>query len=465
MQNCATCRFLILFIPTERFIRIRRLNISMDTLRWDRFLKITCADRFHDVWEAIDQAVEMNTPPVSSLPEEKVDGMVKMKEPIFFTTTFKLCDNNGYLSTQIRNFFGQNGHPLVDHPGQAETIVISTCGFDQEREDVSMSVIDFHMQNYAGKKRIIICGCLTKINPDLFDPSRVELIGPKELHRFNEIFAPTIPIEQLSGSIMDPRFIDSQYGLFDAFYLQICQGCMNNCSYCAIKKAKGEVRSKAVDCIIGEVEQAMEQGFCQFMLLGDDCASYGKDLNTDLSALLNKLCHYDIQININYLEPRGFYELYPKINADVFQQINFMSIPVQSASGRLLGLMNRHYEINAITDMVGAIKKKSPDTFIETHVIYGFPGETLEEFEKSFILSQYFDSVIYFYYTERKNVKSSMLPGKMNADAMIHRTRRIMGHPSFTRDPDTDKEPQVLLGYGLSKTELFQSIRKSYPEG
>jgi MiaB/RimO family radical SAM methylthiotransferase len=388
----------------------------------------------------------------------------KMKEPIFITTTFKLCDNNGYLSTQIRNFFGFNGHALVDHPGQAETIVISTCGFDQEREDVSMSVIDSHMQNYAGKKRIIICGCLTKINPDRLDLSRVDLIGPKELHRFNEIFAPAIPIEEVSGSRLDQRFIDPQYGFFDAFNLQICQGCVNNCSYCGIKKAKGEVTSKPVDRIVGEVEQALEQGYRQFMLLGDDCASYGKDLNTDLSVLLNKLRHYDIRININYLEPRGFFELYPRINADVFQKINFMSIPVQSASGRVLGLMNRRYEIDAITDMVVKIKEKSPDTFIETHVLYGFPSETREEFEKSFGLTLYFDSVIYFYYTERKNVTASTLPGKMNADEMVHRTRRIMGHPSFTRDPDSDKVPQVLLGYGLSEAELLQSIRKSYPE-
>ena len=120
---------------------------------------------------------------------------------------------------------------------------------------------------------------------------------------------------------------------------------------------------------------------------------------------------------------------------------------------------------DAITNMVGAIKEKSPDTFIETHVLYGFPSETREEFEKSFGLSQYFDSVIYFYYTERKNVKASMLPGKINADEMIYRTRRIMDHPSFTRDPDGDKEPQVLLGYGLSEAELLRSIRKSYPEG
>ncbi len=386
-----------------------------------------------------------------------------MKEPIFFTTTFKLCDNNGYLSTQIRNFFAQNGHALVDHPARAEAIVISTCGFDQEREDISMSVIDSHMQNYGSDKRIIICGCLPKISPDRFNFSQVVLIGPKELGRFNEIFNASVPIDQVSGSILDQRFIDPQYGFVDSFYIQLCQGCVNNCSYCGIKKAKGMVTSKPIAQIVGEVEAAREQGYRRFMLLADDCASYGKDLETDLAQLLNTLSHDDIRLNINYLEPRGFCELFPKIDERVFRQIDFMNIPVQSTAKRVLGLMNRHYEISRIIEMVRSIKEASPDTFLETHVIYGFPSETREEFKDSFRLCRIFDSLIYFYYTDRKNVKASTLPGKMNADEMIYRTRQIMAHPNFTRDPESGQTPLVLLGYGLSEAELLQSIRKSYP--
>ena len=325
-----------------------------------------------------------------------------------------------------------------------------------------MSVIDSHIQNYGAEKRIIICGCLPKISPDRFDSSQTVSIGPKELGRFNEIFNASIPIEQVSGSILDQRFIDPRYGFVDSFYIQICQGCVNNCSYCGIKKAKGTVTSKPISQIVSEVETAWEKGYREFMLLADDCASYGKDLGTDLAELLNTLSHDDIRLTINYLEPGGFCELYPEIDEKVFRQIDFMNIPVQSTAGRVLGLMNRHYEISRIIDMVKSIKETSPDTFLETHVIYGFPGETREEFEDSFRLCRVFDSVIYFYYTDRKNVKASTLPGKMNADEMIYRTRKIMAHPNFTRDPESGQTPLVLLGYGLSEAELLQSIRKSY---
>jgi MiaB/RimO family radical SAM methylthiotransferase len=394
--------------------------------------------------------------------DQKVETMRQGKkhQNIFFSTTFKLCDNNGYLSTQIYNFFVLNGHELTDEPDAADVIVISTCGFDQARESTSISIVDQYVRNYSANKKIIICGCLTKINPGLFDVTGVTLIGPKELHRFNEIFNPAIKIEDISGSQLNEQFISAQYGFIDAYYLQVCQGCVNNCSYCAIKTAKGFVTSKPIDQVIGEVEQGMRKGYERFMLLADDCGSYGADFGGDFSDLLNSLENFDIRISINYIEPKGFQKLYPKIHKKVFNRIEFMNIPVQSTSERILGLMNRHYHVDDITQIVGEIKRDFPGIYLETHVIYGFPGETREEFRDFFRLSRHFDSVIYFYYTDRKNVKASLLPGKLSADEMIDRTGEIMRHRLFTREAESATPPLVLLGYGLSESELFESIRQ-----
>lgn len=354
-----------------------------------------------------------------------------------------------------------NGHPLTDEPADADVIVISTCGFDQARERLSISIVDPYIQKFSADKKIIICGCLTKVNPDLFDLTRVTLIGPKELHRFNEMFNPAVKIEDISGSRLNERFINAQYGFIDAYYLQVCQGCVNHCSYCAIKSAKGFVTSKSIGQVIGEVAQGMQKGFERFMLLADDCGSYGADLGGDFADLLNALENFDIRISINYIEPRGFQKLYPKIHKKVFDRIDFMNIPVQSTTKRILDLMNRHYDVNDITQIAGEIKKDFPDIYLETHVIYGFPGETREEFRDSFQLSRYFDSVIYFYYTDRKNVKASLLPGKLSADEMIDRTREIMRHSLFTRETESATSPLVLLGYNLSESEMFESIRQN----
>ena len=385
----------------------------------------------------------------------------KMSRKVFFFTTFKLCDNNGYLSTQIYNFFVQNGNEMVNTPELADFIVISTCGFDQERENISFSIVDGYIRKFAAEKGIIICGCLPKINPDLFDLSQVILIGPKELNRFNEIFKPAVRIENISGSLLNGKFINEHYGFLDAYYLQICQGCVNDCSYCAIKKAKGEVTSKPIDKIIAELKEGLRMGFKRFVLLADDCGSYGVDLGVDFAKLLNQLKDFDIKVNINYVEPREFQLLYPKIDQGILEKIDFMDMPLQSTSKRILRLMNRHYEVADILKIAKEIKRRSPHIYLETQIIYGFPSETREEFRDTFKLTEFFDTVIYFYYTDRKNVKSSFLPGKLTSSEVIYRTEEIMRHPRFSRGQDTAEAPMVLLGYGPNESDIFKSIERN----
>jgi MiaB/RimO family radical SAM methylthiotransferase len=384
-----------------------------------------------------------------------------MSRKIFFFTTFKLCDNNGYLSTQIYNFFVQNGHEMVNMPELADFIVISTCGFDQERENISFSTIDSYIRKFVGKKGIIICGCLPKINPDLFDLSQVILIGPRELNRFNEIFEPAVRIENISGSWLNGNFINEHYGFLDAYYLQICQGCVNDCSYCAIKKAKGEVTSKPIDKIISELKEGMRVGFKRFVLLADDCGSYGLDLDVDFAKLLNQLKEFDIRVNINYIEPRELQLLYPKIDQGALEKIDFMDIPLQSTSNRILRLMNRRYEGADILKIAKEIKRRSPHIYLETQIIYGFPSETREEFRDTFRLTEFFDTVIYFYYTDRKNVKSSFLPGKLSSSEVTYRTEEIMRHPRYAPTPDKAEFPMVLSGYGMDKSDIFKSIERN----
>ena len=78
----------------------------------------------------------------------------------------------------------------------------------------------------------------------------------------------------------------------------------------------------------------------------------------------------------------------------MFEKIDFMNIPVQATAGRIIALMNRHYDVAEIMALVREVKEKYPHIFIETHVIYGFPGETREEFRDTFKLARVFDSVM-----------------------------------------------------------------------
>lgn len=377
---------------------------------------------------------------------------------VFLCTAFKLCDNNGYLTTQLANFFGSNKVALVKDPEEADTIVITTCGFDQEREDESAALVKHYHEKYASSKEIIVSGCLAKINPEAL-PSNLTLIGNKELHLFNDRFGTTERIENVSGSDLSDEYISREYGFIDAYYIQICQGCVNDCSYCAIKKAKGHVASKSIDEIIMDVERGLRLGFNRFMLLGDDCGSYGADLGVDLAQLLNRLTAYDIRILMNYIEPGSFLSLYPRLDASALGMIDFMNVPVQAVSPRIIGLMSRRYDPQLVMDTVREIKEKFPAVYLETHVIFGFPGETRDEFRETLRLAEFFDSVIYFRYTDRKNVRSAALPGKVSEEELQQRIDEIVRHPRFTWKQEEATPPLVLLGYGPETSDLFRALR------
>lgn len=386
----------------------------------------------------------------------------KSRKRIFLLTTFRLCDNNGYTSTQINDFFCRNGFRMVETAEEADCIVISTCGFDQERENLSRHIIDQYIDRFSKHKLIIICGCLTRIHPNLFDQTGVITIGPKELQRFNEIFEPEIGIEDVSGGKLNDRFIDRDYGIFDAYYLQICQGCVNNCSYCAIKKAKGYVTSKPLSKVIRELEQAIKNGFSRIMLLGDDCGSYGVDLGIDYSDLLNELVHFDVGISINYVEPGRFLHLYPKFQRSALERIQFINIPIQSTSNRIVELMGRHYDVDDVLRLMQEMRRNYPGIYLETHMMYGFPTESREEFQDSFRATEYFDSLIYFYYTDRRNVRSSLLDGKIPGAEIDYRTKDILNHPRFHLNRDSATPPIIMLGYDLqTPDDIFKSIQES----
>ena len=381
-------------------------------------------------------------------------------DKVFVCTAFKLCDNNGYLTTRLSNFFRENGRELVTDPENADTIVITTCGFDQAREDESKALVDRYLRKYDGAKEIIVSGCLTSIHPEALSP-RLTLIGNRELQRFDERFGATRKIETVAGSALSAEYISKDYGFIDAYYVQICQGCVSHCSYCAIKRAKGHVESKPIEDVIDEVERGRRLGFERFMLLGDDCGSYGADLGVDLAQLLNRLAALDVRILVNYVEPGRFLSLYPRIDPAALERMDFVNVPLQATSPRVIGLMNRRYDPERVIETVRELKDRFPALYVETHVIFGFPGETRDEFRATLALAEVFDAVIYFCYTDRKNVRSATLPGKVSGEELRRRIDEIVAHPRFTRTHEGAAPPVVLLGYGPETARLLDARQPS----
>ena len=385
---------------------------------------------------------------------------------VYLTTSFKFCKTNAYLGSQLYSFFEMNGFWIVNNPEEADFIIITTCAFDNERESGALSIVDDLSGKFAFKKKIIVCGCLPKINKDIPNDKRIIAIGPKELTKFDEIFAARVKIEDIYAGKLNKYFCADRIGELEYGYIQIGHGCVNKCSYCIIKKAKGNIESKSPEQILHEFKLGIKSGLRKFFLLADDCGSYGLDIKTDFAELLNLLCSelgdsFD-SLGILYFEPNQLIKLYPRIDKNVFKKIDSINVPVQTVSPRLLKLMNRDYSINAVLNILAEIKSINKKIDFRTHLIYGFPGESRKDFASLVSLVGHFNLISCFYYSDRKGTKAYNLGGKASRSEIMYRTSVIMRMENQAGD-QAKLKTKIELAY-QPKT-VFASIAKTVPPG
>ena len=172
----------------------------------------------------------------------------------------------------------------------------------------------------------------------------------------------------------------------DYYLIRVSQGCSNNCAYCGTKRAVGNHKSKPLDECVKEFKIGLNKDFTNFVLTADDTGAYGIDINSSLPELLDKLTKINgcYSIDIRALNPNWIVkyidELEPILNRG---KIKIMSIPVQSGSDRILKKMHRLSNSKKIKEALIKIKKAYPKIALDTHVIVGFPGETMDELKES----------------------------------------------------------------------------------
>ncbi|MFH1551869.1 MAG: radical SAM protein [bacterium] len=354
-----------------------------------------------------------------------------MFKKVFYCSSVSKCKLSSHLGNLVCNFLRENDFILTENPFLADAIVINTCGFDYQREETAIDLINNYTKKYLGKKKIIVCGCLPKINPFLGQTKsvlkKISLIGPREMDKFNQIFKHRIPIEKVVDNKIDRKFLYKFRE--DNYSILISQGCINNCAYCSIKRAKGDIQSKSLNKVIKEFKSGLESGFKLFTLLGDECGSYGLDIETNFAQLLNKInkIRGDFKITIYYFEPSRLEALFSEIDPSIFKRIHSICIPVQSMNQRIVDLMNRHYQLKNIFKIIKQIKKISPSTSLRTHIIYAYPTETEKEFLNNIYSPNldYFNEIMLYCYSDKKGTFAATMSGKIKSMEMEKRIKMV----------------------------------------
>jgi len=348
-----------------------------------------------------------------------------------------MCENNTFFLSRAWRYFQLNGHTVSDGRGDADVVFIGGCAVtDVMRRRCEGTILE-HMQQ-RDRAHFVVFGCLAAFPQGLqsasrSDNGRLHIIPHQESHKLDELIQARIPYENVNVSHLMGHVPYQPCMGPDDSYVLIAQGCVNDCSYCNIKKVKGNVVSRPEETIEHEVTDLYASGIRTVTLLADDCGSYGLDRALDLGTLLMRLCRLvpDMQYKLYTIFPALF--LRHAASLEPFfagHRVPYLCLPVQSAARRVLDLMNRRYDPDELAGAITRLKALDPEVFVYSHFIFNFPTETWEEFEQSIAFARLFDHSVFIGYGENSGTRAAALFPKCDSEtlqAKVHHLKALIG--------------------------------------
>lgn len=364
------------------------------------------------------------------------------------------CEPSGFLFNKAMRFLTANGYDLkFDGQLNCPVLLVNTCCVTQTKMREAEEFLKKAL-NSNRVETIVIYGCYSKLFHSESSRKKIIKIGPKEFNLLDKFFVFKQSVADVGTSPAGLKlFKPYQKKITDKdYFVLICQGCVHHCRYCNIKNVKGKVISRTRRSILGDIRQGMVEGVKEFVLLADDCGSYGMDLGTNLVELIKDICSRwsDIKLKISTFFPGDFIRHYRGLREIIKNgNISYINIPIQSGSRRILGLMNRDYDVTAITRIVEEIRGLNPAVWLYTHVLISFPTETRKEFAESLKAAFVFDDFLVLTYSDNPLTMSSKIFPKVNFQEQEERIKIAEKILSLKKKgsivPDTDERTGCFL--------------------
>ncbi|MCM8795893.1 MAG: MiaB/RimO family radical SAM methylthiotransferase [Candidatus Omnitrophica bacterium] len=326
------------------------------------------------------------------------------------------CPRNLVDSESILARIKSKRYSIVDLD-KADIAILNTCAFieDAKRESIDAILDLIELKRKGSLKKIIILGCLPQRYKDIL------------LREFPEVDA-FIGRVSLNHSLQRFPLTPKYYA-----YLKICEGCLNNCSYCVIPKIKGKFTSLPMDSILGKINGFNRSRISELNIIGQDITGYGIDLygTLKLSELLRKITNLAKNIRwirLLYLYPTRITDELLKVIADTPTICKYIDLPLQHINNRILRLMQRQTSKDEILRLLEKIRKIIPQVAIRTSLIVGFPSETEEEFEEllNFIQEAKFERLGAFIYSREEGTPAYSFTPQIPQKIKIERFNTLM---------------------------------------
>jgi len=308
-------------------------------------------------------------------------------------------------------------------------VVINTCGFiDKAKEESVNTILDQVELKKKGKlDKVFVTGCLSeryKQNLESEIPEVDAYFGTMELPGLLAVLNADYKSELLGERLLSTP---SHYA-----YLKISEGCNRTCSFCAIPLMRGDHKSRTMESLVDEATRLVKQGVKEIMLIAQELTYYGLDIYKKrmLPELLGKLAAVEglHWIRLHYAYPSKF----PIEIIDAIKQYpnvcNYLDMPLQHASDRMLKAMKRQITKQEMKDLIADIRSKIPGICLRTTLIAGFPGETREDVEelKEFLAEMQFDRVGIFTYSHEEDTSAFLLDDTLTAEEKEFRAQEII---------------------------------------
>ncbi len=394
----------------------------------------------------------------------KTKGLKKDKVNIITLGCSKNLVDSEVMFTQLKGNGINVAHENLDD--RANIIVINTCGFienaKQESIDTILRYVDAKEEGMVEK--VYVTGCLSqRYREDLADEIKgvdawfgtMEL--PLLLKRLNADYKKELLGERVTTTAKHYAF------------LKISEGCDRPCSFCAIPIMRGKHVSRPLEELVSEAKNLVKQGTKELLLIAQDSTYYGLDLygKRNLAELLRRLS--DVEglewIRLHYAFPTGFPEDILEVMAERDNICNYLDIPLQHGSDKVLKIMRRGTDRQKTEQLIEKIRAKIPGIAIRTTLIVGHPGEGEEEFEelKDFVRKAKFDRLGVFTYSHEEDTHAFSLEDSVPQKTKEKRQQEIMEiQEEISRELNEEKigkEFKVLIdryesGFFIGRTEF-----------
>jgi tRNA-2-methylthio-N6-dimethylallyladenosine synthase len=351
------------------------------------------------------------------------------------------CQMNEYDSERVAGLLRSQQYELCDRPDDADLILLNTCSIRERAEDKVFSQLGALKSLKRKRPDLIIgvMGCMAQLQRGLIQERapHVDLVfGSPAMARVGELVARVRGgergvIDTTEGALVKITARPESASRLKAF-VTVMEGCDKHCTFCVVPVTRGRERSHAPAAIVREIRELAASGTREVTLLGQTVNAYGRDLDppTDLPALLELVDAIDGIERIRFTTSNPYNLTCRLIRAirDVPKVVEYLHLPLQSGSDRVLARMHRGYTRARYLELIDELKATVPGIALSTDIIVGFPGETEEDFAATVDVVERvaYDNAFVFRYSRRPGTPAADMPDQVPEEVKAARNTALL---------------------------------------